>query len=67
MNCIYETRVNEIFECNLLHDKPNPSKHTKKLNSHYSPIIHKCMYTQNGGDILIFFVSYWIVYVVPQL
>ena len=33
MNCIHENRVNKIAECNLLHDKINPSKFTKTLNS----------------------------------
>ena len=29
MTCIHEKKVNDIAECNLLHDIPNPSKHNK--------------------------------------
>ena len=29
MTCIHENELNEIAECNLLHNIINPSKHTK--------------------------------------
>ena len=29
MDYIHENKVKKIAECNLLHDIPNPSKHTK--------------------------------------
>ena len=45
MNRIHDNKVNNIAECNLLHDMINPSKHTKNINSHYSPILHVCMNT----------------------
>ena len=48
MTCIHEDKVNKIAECNPLHDLLNPSKITKKLNSHYSLILHGCMSTQKG-------------------
>ena len=48
MNCIHENKVNNIVEYNWLHDILNPSKHTKSLNIHCSPIIHGCMNTQRG-------------------
>ena len=48
MNCINKNEVNEIAECNLLHDILNPSKLTKNLNSYYSHIIHGCINTQKG-------------------
>ena len=44
---IHDKKVNNIPEYNLLHDILNPPKRTKKLNSHYSPIIHGCMNTWN--------------------
>ena len=30
--CIHDNEVNNISECNLLHDLINPLKHTKNLN-----------------------------------
>ena len=48
MTCINEYEVNIITECNLIHDKLNPYKRTKLLNSHQYPILHGCMITQNG-------------------
>ena len=48
MTRIYDNEVNNISECNLLHDIINPPKLTKNLNSHYSPIIHGCMNTIKG-------------------
>ena len=48
MTCIHGNKVNKIYECNLLHDILNPPKHTKLLNSHYSPILNGCMNTRKG-------------------
>ena len=48
MTCIYDTEVDNIAECNLLHDIFNPPKHTKKIKIHYSPILHGCMNTRKG-------------------
>ena len=45
---IHDKELNRISECNLLHDIINPPKLTKKINSHYSPIIHGCMNTRKG-------------------
>ena len=47
MNNINDNKVNNVFECNLPHDMLNPYKHTKNINSHYSPILHVCMDTRN--------------------
>ena len=43
MNCIHKNKLNKRAEINLLRDIINPSKLTKQLNTHYSPIIHGCM------------------------
>ena len=43
INRKHGNRVNDIAECNLLHDILNPSKRTKNRNSHYSPILHGYM------------------------
>ena len=48
MTCIYNNKVNHIDKFNLLHDILNPSKHTKYINSHYSPILHGCVNTRKG-------------------
>ena len=45
---IHDNEVNNISECNLLHDIINPPKRDKNLNSHYSPILHGCMNTRKG-------------------
>ena len=50
MTCIHENEVNNIAECNLLHDILNPSKSTKKSNIHYYPILHVCMNTHKGRE-----------------
>ena len=50
MTCIHEDEVNKISECNLLHDILNPSKRTKSISSHYSPILHRCMNTKKGRE-----------------
>ena len=47
-NHIHANKVNNISQCNLLHDKINPSNHTKHLNIHYYPILHGCMDTHKG-------------------
>ena len=48
MNRIHENKVNNIDECNLLHDTLKTSKRTKNINSHYSPILHVFMNTCKG-------------------
>ena len=48
MNRIHDNEVNNITEFNLLHDIINNSKHNKNINSHYSPILHRCMNTRKG-------------------
>ena len=50
MNFIHRNKVNKVAEFNLLHDILNPSKHTKHLNIHYSPILHGCMNTRKGRE-----------------
>ena len=45
---IHSNEVNNISECNLLHEIINPPKRTKKLNSHYSPILQGCMNNRGG-------------------
>ena len=45
---IHDNEVNKIFEYDLLHDIINNHKRTKKLNSHYFPIINECMNTRKG-------------------
>ena len=49
MNCIHDNKVNKKAECNLLHDIPNSSKHTKYINNYYSNILHGFMNTQKGS------------------
>ena len=49
MNFGQENKVNKISEFNLLHDILNPSKRTQNFNNHYSPILHVCMNTREGG------------------
>ena len=60
MNCIHDNEVNNIAECNLLHDIPNSSKFTKNINSHYSPILHGCLNTHMGKSKIKNFECYWI-------
>ena len=50
VSLIHNKEVNHIFECNSLYDIINPPKHTKILNSHYSPIINGCMNTIRGKE-----------------
>ena len=45
---IHDDEVNNISECNLLHDIINPPKRAKNINSHYSPILHGCMNIRKG-------------------
>ena len=48
MTRIQKNKVKNIAECNLQHDIINPTKRAKKLNRHYSPILHGCMNTRKG-------------------
>ena len=45
---MHNNEVNNIAECNLLHDIINPTKRVKYINSHYSPILHVCMNIRKG-------------------
>ena len=49
MTRIHNNKINNILECNLLHDITNPPKRAKKLNNHYSTILHGCMNSRKGG------------------
>ena len=50
MTRIHEKKVNKISEWNLLHDIIDPPKFIKKLNCHYSSIIHGYMNTRRGKE-----------------
>ena len=50
MTRIHDKEVNKISEYNLLHDIINPPTRTKKLNNHYSHILHGCMNTRKVKD-----------------
>ena len=52
LNHIHDNKVNNIAECNLIHDILNPPKLTQNINSHYSPIIHGCINTCKSRVIL---------------
>ena len=67
MTRIHNNKVKNIAECNLLHDIINPLKRAKKLNSHYSPILHGCMNTRKGKAKFEKFEFYWTVDVLPLL
>ena len=45
---MHDKEVNNIAECNLLHDMINPPKCTKTLNSHYSSILPGYINTRKG-------------------
>ena len=45
---IHIMEVNNIYECNLIHDILNPSKYAKYINIHYSPILLICKNTREG-------------------
>ena len=67
IHCIYDIKVINISKLNLLHDILNPSKCTKNINIHYSPILHGCKNTRKGKSYLGIFEYDWIVDVVPLL
>ena len=48
MNCIHDNELNNIGECNLLHDRINHYKRTKYINIHYSPNLHGYINTLRG-------------------
>ena len=50
MTRIHDNELNNIAECNLLHDMINTPKHTKNLISHYSPILHGFMNTRKSKE-----------------
>ena len=45
---MYDNKVNNIAEWNLLHDIINTPKRAKNINSNYSPILHGCVNNRNG-------------------
>ena len=45
---IHDNEVNNIAECNLLHDIINPPKCDKNIDSHYAPILNVWMNTIRG-------------------
>ena len=45
---IHNNKVNNIAECNLLHDIINTPNRAKKLNRHYYPILHGYMNNRKG-------------------
>ena len=51
-------KVNDIAECNLIHDILKFSKRVKRTNSQYSPIIHGCINTPKGKSK---FKIFWIL------
>ena len=63
---MHANKVNNTFECNLLHDIINTPKHTKKSNIHYSHVLHRCMNTRKGKSRSKTFETYWTVYAVPR-
>ena len=67
MTRIHNNEVNNIAECNLLHDTIHPPKGAKNLNINYSPILHGCTNTRKGEAKFKTFASYWKVDVVPLL
>ena len=48
MNSIHDDKVNHTYESHSLHDILNPSRRTKDMNSHYSPVIHGFVNTHKG-------------------
>ena len=48
MTRINDDEVNNISECNFLHDIIHFPKHNKNLNSHYYPILHVCINTRHS-------------------
>ena len=47
---IHDREVNQISECNILHDIINPSKRAKILNVYYCPNLRGCMNTRKGRE-----------------
>ena len=45
---IYDNKLNNVSEFNLIHDRINPPKRAKNINIHYSPIIHGCIIIRRG-------------------
>ena len=50
MNFINVNKVNYLYEFNLLHDKPYPSRQTKNTNGYYPLILHVCMNTRRDKE-----------------
>ena len=62
---INNNEVKNIAECNLLHDIINPPKRAKNINTHYYPILHRCMNTRKGKSKFKIFAYSCTVDVVP--
>ena len=67
MTRIHNNEVNNIAECNLLHDIINTPRRTKNLNMPYPHILYLCMNTRKGRAKFKTFGFYWIVDVVTGL
>ena len=63
MNLIYDNKLNDISELNLLHDILIPSERTKSINNYYCPILHGCKGKAGFKN----FEYYWILDVVTWL
>ena len=64
---LINNKVNNIAECNLLHDILNPFKGTKYINIHYSLFYMGVLIHIREEKNSIIFEYYWIVDVVPRL
>ena len=65
MTCIHYNKVNNIDECNLLHDILNPSKHTKFKIAITLLFYMNVWIQERANQRLKTFGSYWTVNVVP--
>ena len=67
MNCIHKKKFNNISECNLPNEIPNPSKRTKNTNTNYSPFRNGFIIHVRVKQNLMVFEYPLIVDVVPRL
>ena len=66
MTRIHDNEVNNIAKSILMHYIINTPKHTKKLNNHYSSILHGCTNKKRAKKSLGTLEYYWIVDVFPR-
>ena len=59
--------INNLAECNLLHDINNNPKEAKHLNSHCSHILHRCINTRKSKAKVKTFAFFLKVNAVPRL